>query len=124
MDLTKILCTKESRVLDSGGVFSFHGKSYKIVDDEYTMNLYKGIKIHVYTHPSYIICAEHGGHIIEVFPCVPPKRRAKTKKTPKSTPHRPLPDNPFNRINPVSHSHEESWDEMLQMINEIFSRPY
>jgi hypothetical protein len=34
LDLDLVLCVKENRVVDNGGVFSFNGKLWKVINDD------------------------------------------------------------------------------------------
>ena len=79
-NLDYILCVKEKRSIDAGGVFSYCGKSFKIIDAG--APLPAKTQIDVLIGPRIGMMAAYKGKSMEVLPFVPPKRRkpAKPKK--------------------------------------------
>ena len=75
-NLDYILCVKEKRVIDSGGVFSYFGKSFKIIDDEFPLPAKTQIYLLISSHIG--LMAEYKNHMMDVLPFVPPKRRTRT----------------------------------------------
>lgn len=123
--LDEILCIKETRKIDAGGVFSYKSKSYKIIDNEYTLNLYAGASITILVHPSYGIKARYNNHIIEVLPFVPPKRKKKEPSAPKSKSHAVPASHPYKTGTMyISAKSDQNWTETVEMVNEIFSAKY
>jgi transposase len=72
-NIDHILCVKEQRVIDAGGVFSYGGKSFKIIDGHAPVSA--KTKIDVLVGSRISVMAAHKGHIYEVLPFVPPKRK-------------------------------------------------
>jgi hypothetical protein len=77
--LDHIICVKEQRSLDAGGVFSYRGKSFKIIDGD--VPLPAKTKIDALISSRIGIMAAYKGRVMETLPFVPPKRQKKT--TPK-----------------------------------------
>jgi len=83
INLDYILCVKDKRKVDTGGVFSYKGKSFKLPNNEYTKNIYAGTTIDVLSSPSFGVMAQYRGVALEVMPFIPPKRKKLSSK-PKS----------------------------------------
>jgi len=78
-NIDHILCIKEKRVIDAGGVFSYGGKSFKIIDDG--LALPAKTRIDVMVGSRFGVMAAYKGHVMEALPFVPPKRRKNTKSS-------------------------------------------
>ncbi|MDR0434095.1 MAG: ISNCY family transposase [Gracilibacteraceae bacterium] len=74
-DLDTILCIKEKRVIDAGGVFSYSGKSYQIAYSADSPPLPAKSKIDVLFGPTIGIKAAYKGKVFDVLPFIPSKRR-------------------------------------------------
>ena len=74
-NLDHILCVKEKRLIDAGGVFSYLNKSYKIIEKE--IALPSKTQIEVFIGARIGIIAVYKGHVLQVLPFVPPKRKRK-----------------------------------------------
>ena len=79
LDLELILCVKEKRIIDNGGVFSFWGKLLKVVDKDVPNKA----KIEVIASASRGIIALYKGKILNVLPYIRPKKIKETKEAPK-----------------------------------------
>jgi len=73
LDLDLILCVKEKRTVDSGGVFSFRGKSLMVVGNDIPGKA----KVEVVAIAKKGIIALHNGKVCEVLPYVKPKKISK-----------------------------------------------
>lgn len=85
INIENILCVYEKRTFDSGGVFSFHNKSFKILAEEHERALPHRGKITVLVSPSFGIRALFAGIILEVIPYIKPKKVSAKAKTQKKT---------------------------------------
>lgn len=75
LDLDIILCVKETRVLDNGGVFSFHGKSWIILSGD----LPGRTKVEVIVSATRGIIALYKGDVFDVLPYIKPKKTNQPK---------------------------------------------
>jgi len=81
-NLDHILCVKEKRVIDAGGVFSYGSKSFKIIDDGAPLPAKTQIEVLVGARIG--VMAAYKGKVMEVLHFVPPKRKkAATPKGPR-----------------------------------------
>ena len=127
MNLDYILCVKDSRKVDAGGVFSYNGKSFKLISNQYTMNIYAGTKITVLSHPRYGVKAKYCNVVLDILPFIPPKRPPKSKpadKSKKDVLHTPASHPWVKGAVYTIGKHEESWAEIADMVNEIFMARY
>lgn len=78
-----ILCIKEKRVIDAGGVFSYGGKSFKIIEGDFPIPA--KAKIDVLIGSRFGMMAAYKERVMETLPFVPPKRKKSTaqKKPPR-----------------------------------------
>ena len=72
-EIEHILCIKEKRVVDAGGVFSYDGKTFRIVDHD--IPIPAKARIDVLIGARIGVMAEYKGRVYEVLPFVPPKRK-------------------------------------------------
>lgn len=127
INLDYILCSKNSRKVDSGGVSSFKGKSFKLPNNEYTKNIYAGTSIDVLSSPSFGIMAQYRGVALQVIPFIPPKRKkssSKSKSEYKTTAHKVPLNHPYKFGNAFSSPLIESNDEIIDMLENIFLSAY
>ena len=71
--LDHMLCIKEKRIIDAGGVFSYGGKSFKVIDDGNPVPT--KAKIDVLVGARIGVMAAYKGRVFETLPFVPPKRK-------------------------------------------------
>ena len=81
MDLDLVLCVKEKRVVDKGGVFSFSGKLWKITNSGLPSGKFNA---EVIASPIRGIMALYKGTMLDVFPYVKPKKATQPKKPPST----------------------------------------
>ena len=87
-----VFCVKDTRIIDAGGVFSYEGKSFKIIEDG--VFIPAKAKINVLVGARIGILAAYKGRVMEVLPFVPPKRKKTiTPKEPK--PQKPRSSDPY-----------------------------
>jgi len=121
IDLDLILCIKESRIADNGGVFSFNGKLFKIVDyDE------KGkSKISVIASATRGLLVNHKDKVYDVLPFIRPKKVDKATRNERwkvaSTEGHCWKSG--NRYIPL-YSSELSDPVIYEMLNDIFLSKY
>lgn len=120
LNLDLVLCVKEKRTADNGGVFSFHGKSFKIVD-------YKEpgkVKVEVVASAARGIFALYNGEELDVVPHIKPKKAT----APSGAEQKPA--SAHNRNRPIwdpkayRYSSDLSDSEICKMLEEIFLSKY
>ena len=89
LDLDSILCVKVRRKIDSGGVFSYMNKKFKIVETAETGYLPCNATINVLLSQNIGIKAQYNDRIFEVLRYVPPKRVSKQEAVKTNTPPDP-----------------------------------
>jgi len=122
LNINYVLCSKEKRIIDAGGVFSYRNKSFKVVETISSGIIPKGAKINVLTSPEFGVKAEYRNIVFEVLPFVPPKRK-KPKKEKESVHRKPVPDSNYYKYgqNLVPKLYyEESDTEIIAMLENIF----
>ena len=120
VDLDLILCVKEKRVIDNGGVFSFYGKSWEILDK----NMPGRTKIEVIASATRGIIALYKGQILDVRPYIKPKKISKPKANRKS--YIPPEDHYYKYGKPQIplYSSDLVDSEISAMLQDIFLRKY
>jgi len=84
LDLDLVLCVKENRVADKGGVFSFSGKLWKIMNDGLPGSKFN---VEVIASPARGILALYKGRVLDVLPYVKPKKTSPERKQPSTLGH-------------------------------------
>lgn len=123
-NLNHILCVKETRTVDAGGVFSYKGKSFVVSSDGLNAGIYKGTKIDVLVHDSYGVAVGFKGKVFSVMPYVPPKRVPKKASDPKPKGHKPSASHPWLQEQEMLFSEEYSYPAIMEMLTEILEAPY
>jgi len=120
LDLDSILCVKEKRIVDNGGVFSFHGKLLKIVSDDVPNKA----RIEVIASAERGIFALYKGKILDVLPTIKPSKASKPKTERSKV--IPADDHPFRRSRPQIplYSSDLVHTEIYNMLNDIFLAKY
>ncbi len=75
-EIDHILCIKEKRIVDAGGVFSYGGKSFKVLDDGKVIPAKARVDVLIGSRIGII--AAYKDYVFETLPFIPPKRK-KTK---------------------------------------------
>jgi len=81
LDLDLVLCVKEKRVVDTGGVFSFSGKLWKVSDIDVPCKF----NVEVVASATRGLIALYKGKILDVLPYIRPRKAAKPKTERKKT---------------------------------------
>jgi hypothetical protein len=121
LNLELILCVKETRTADNGGVFSFNGKLFKITDYDV-----KGkSKIAVVVSATNGIMVQHKDSVYDVLPFIKP---AKVEKVPRTERWKVTSTEGHcwksdNRNIPL-YSSELTDPEIYKMLNDIFLSKY
>jgi len=122
MNLENILCVMEKRTFDNGGIFSFHGRSYLIVQPRGDMLLPRKGSIDVLVSPRFGVRAAYKGVVYETAPYVKPEKAVKQKTTQKKGKYA-LPDSHYFKY---GHSlmkkvtFEDNDRAILRMLERIF----
>jgi transposase len=72
-NIDHILCVKEKRVVDAGGVFSYGGKSFKVNAENFPLP--SKAKIDVMVGARIGVMAAYKNNVMQALPFVPPKRK-------------------------------------------------
>jgi len=121
LDLNHVLCVKETRIADNGGVFSFNGKLFKITN----YDIRGKSKVAVIASATKGILAQINDKTYSVLPFIKPKKvektpRAERWKVASTEEHCWKSD---NRNIPL-YSSELSDPEIYKMLNDIFLSKY
>lgn len=121
MNIDYILCAKEERTVDAGGVFSFHRKSFKVEESIYSGMIPPNAKCLVLTSPEFGIKLQYRGIVFNVLDYIPPKRKPAPQKNPY-IPHGVPDGHPYKygQSLPTSRIDGETYSEILSMLQEIF----
>jgi len=126
-NLDHILCVKEKRVVDAGGVFSYGGRSFKIIEDAGAVIPAKQ-KVEVLFSPVFGVKVAYKNLILGVLPFVPPKRK-KYLPVPVDRRHIPKPaakdhywhtDLSMHIHNFYEYESEESYYDTIKMLEKMF----
>jgi transposase len=120
LDLDLILCVKEKRVADNGGVFSFHGKLWKIISNDVSNKT----KLEVVASAAKGIIALYKGKILEVVPYIKPKKVDQSR--PERKPNAPPETHYYKRGKPdiPLYSSDLVHPEIQKMLEDIFLNKY
>ena len=126
-DLDNILCVKDQRVLDPGQVFSYGGKRFQIKDSPYAKWLPPKAKITVMVSPYIGIKAAYKNYVFDTQPAPDKKPSTKADKS-----KMPITDSRTYRSESAWEPKDgmpwkpglPSYRESLEIIHEIFNRPY
>lgn len=122
IDLNSILCVKEKRKVDAGGIFSFYGKHFLIIADNNQPPIPTKAQINVCISNIIGIRAEYKGNIYQTVPFIKPKK-AKSKELKKEpATYKPPETHYFKKGKEMAPkiSFAESNEEILDMLEEVF----
>lgn len=121
MNLDYILCIKETRTVDSGGVFSYQGKTFKVEETLGTGIIPPNAKCRVLTSPKFGLKVEYRNVVFGVSRYIPPKRKpAEPKKQHVSFPQ---PDNHYFKYGQALYPklvYDQTDREILKMLEDLF----
>ncbi|MFZ5689294.1 MAG: hypothetical protein ACOY9Y_14220, partial [Bacillota bacterium] len=123
VDINAILCVKQKRKVDTGGVFSFYGKHFKVITEESLPPIPTRTQITICISSITGVRVEYNGRIYETVPFIKPKKATPdVQKQRKSTAHTP-PDTHYYKYGQKLFpklTFEESDREILEMLQDIF----
>lgn len=88
IDLDHVLCIREKRIMDNGGVFSYKNKLFKVEDGAYAGQLPNKARITVLLNPNFGdtgIKVSYRGLLFNVTPYTPPRRTKEAKAKHRNT---------------------------------------
>ena len=122
LDLDLILCVKETRIVDNGGVFSFRGKLFKVTSDAVP----KKAKVEVIASAAKGIIVVYKGKTYDIMPFVKPKKASQPESRTERWKVIP-PDDHFWKSgyqNIPLYSSDLTNSEIYKMLNDIFLSKY
>lgn len=125
--LDHILCVKENRVLDRGQSFSFHGKRFQVEKSPYSDWIPPKAKITVMTSPYIGIKVRYLSYIFETKPAPDKTSAVQYQKTPTANkePCESKTDNYWGAKDGFSwRPGFPNYQETLEIVQEIYNRPY
>jgi transposase len=129
-----ILCVKEKRKVDGGGVFSYNGKQFKVIESIRTGMLPPRVTVDVLVSPSFGVKAAYRGIVFDVEAFRQPKparlysdrQTAVNSKAPKAK--QPVPDaHPYKYgkyTGEYAMNYVETDADIIDMLYDIFFRKY
>lgn len=123
INLDYVLCIKEQRIIDSGGVFSYKGKSFKVNETIYSGMIPPKAKVKVLISSEFGIKLEYRNIVFHVTSYVPPKRKATPKAEPERQTLRPVPDSHYYKYGQSlapKLDFSETDSEIVSMLEDIF----
>lgn len=127
IDLDCILCVKQKRKADNGGVFSFYGKHFKVVPKENQPSIPPQTQINIFVGSISGVRVEYKGRIYETVPFIKPKKAVdNTLKVPRSKAHTP-PDDHYYKYGQTLFKRvtfEDTDRDILHMLQELFLGKY
>jgi len=121
LNLNYVLCVKETRSVDAGGVFSYAGKRLKVVESSCSRLLPLRAKITVLVSPKFGIKAEYRKILYDVEPFLPSKRAPQAPQKPlQPRVHPPVPDSHPYKRGKHSVPYIETDAEIMDMLHDIF----
>lgn len=123
MNIDYILCVKEERTVDAGGVFSFSRKSFKVEEGAYSGMIPPNARCKVLTSPKFGIKLQYRGIVFNVLDYIPPKRKPAPEKE-TYIPHGIPDDHPFKYGQSLAGNQifGETDRDIFSMLEDIFLR--
>lgn len=123
LNINAVLCIKQKRKVDAGGIFSFYGKSFKVINEEDLPPIPTHSRITIFISSITGVGVEYNGKIYGAIPFVKPQKASvNVQKQRKSTAHTP-PDTHYYKYGQSLFpklTFEESDREILEMLQDIF----
>jgi len=122
LDLDLVLCVKKTRTLDNGGVFSFEGKSFKIISNDVPN---KAI-IQVIASATKGIIALYKGNTYDIVPFIKPKKDSNPNPRTERWTVTPAQDHcwGYNKPKIPLYSSDLVDSQIHKMLNDIFLSKY
>ena len=128
LNIDYILCVKQKRTIDNGGVFSFYNKHFKIIETELANMLPQKADIQVLVSPIFGVKAQYKSFIFDVLSYIKPKKqRPPDENMPaKSTAHE-VPNTHYFKYGQslfTKLTFEDSDQEIIKILENIFLSKY
>lgn len=126
LNIDYCLCIKEQRSLDNGGVFSYHNKSFKLLEAPYSDKVPPKAKVTVLLSPDFGIKIQYRSFVFDVVRFIPHKRKQPTQQH-KPIVSRPAPDSHYFKYGQALFPKlvfTETDQEILSMLQKIFLGKY
>jgi len=126
MSIDNILCFKQIRTIDNGGVFSFKGKHFQPVFNGRAASIPSKSQIDVLISPIFGVRAQFKSVVYDVVPFIKPKKSTKPNSTKEKSTYRPPEDHYYKYGHQLwpKLSFVESDSDILNMLEEIFLKKY
>ncbi|MFT3983131.1 MAG: ISNCY family transposase [Lachnospiraceae bacterium] len=124
-NLDYVLCIKEQRIVDSGGVFSYGGRSFKVNETIQSGIIPSKARVKVLIGSEFGVKLEYRNIVFDVNPYVPPKRRPNPKKVLHKP--KPVPDSHYYKYGQAltpKLTFTETDSEIVSMLEDIFLQKY
>jgi transposase len=125
LNLDYILCVKEQRTIDSGGVFSYCGKSFKVEESVYSGMIPPNAKVKVLAGAEFGLKIEYRKLVFDTLPYIPPKKTSIKQRT-ANVPGT-VPDEHYYKYGQAlapKLAFIETDDEIFDMLADIFLKKY
>jgi transposase len=125
INLDHILCIKEQRTIDSGGVISYGGKSFKVCETIYSGMIPPNAKVNVLASAGFGLKLEYRKVVFDLLPYVPPKKTKKKQEVIVAP--RTVPDSHYYKYGQVLAPKllfTETQEEILEMLADLFLKNY
>jgi transposase len=123
IDINTILCVKQKRKVDAGGVFSFYGKQFKVIAEEKLPPIPTRTQITICISSITGIRVEYNNKVYETIPFIKPQKKVVNSSPPKEQKKYTPPDSHYYKYGwqlfPKI-TFEESDQEILEMLKKIF----
>jgi transposase len=124
--IDNILCFKQTRTIDNGGVFSFRGKHFQPVSNGSIAAIPSKSQVDVLISPIFGVRVQFKNVVYDVVPFIKPKKTAKPNSSKEKTTYRP-PDHHYYKYGKhlwPKLSFAQSDSDILSMLEEIFLKKY
>jgi len=125
VNLDYILCIKDTRTVDSGGVFSFNNKTFKVNESPYSGLIPHNAKCQVLTSSKFGVKLQYRKIIFDVSRYIPEKRKSLEPKPPRT--YQPVPDSNYFKYGQSLAPklfYDESDSEIISMLEELFLKKH
>jgi len=125
LNLDHILCVKETRTIDAGGVISYGGKCFKVVENAYSGMIPPNAKVKVLINAIFGIKLEYRKIVFDTMPYVPPRKKSAKKQSTKTP--RAIPDSHYYKYGQSlvpKLLFTETDGEILEMLADVLLKKY
>lgn len=122
LNIDYALCVKMQRVLDAGGVFSFYGKKFKVVESPHSDVLTSKTKVQILASPRIGIMLQYKSLVFDTTRFIEPKKAVPKKQKSDYIPH-PNEEHPWRKDYSM-HVDGERYQDIVDMLENIFTSKY